>query len=113
MVKFTDIQDAFFFVSSAGCGMHSAVLHRGTGQLHYRSETEDQDETSGEDLDRDAWIHIPHKNDLGLGQELVFEFVTDHLADEYDWVRQVFRKRGAYSKFKDLLQSRGLLQAWF
>ena len=31
MVSFTDIQDAFFFVSSAGYGMHSAVLNKDAG----------------------------------------------------------------------------------
>lgn len=74
---------------------------------------EGQDEASGEDLDWDACIHIPHRNDLGLGQGLVFEFVIDHLPDEYDGVREIFHKRGAYGRFKDLLQSKGLLQAWF
>ena len=113
MVSFTDIQDAFFFVSSAGYGMHSAVLNKDAGRLHYRSDIGDLDELSDEDLDWDACIDIPHKNDLDLGQELVFEFVTDHLPDEYDQVQHFFRRRGAYSRFTDLLESKRLLQTWF
>lgn len=110
MVKFTDIQDAFFFVSSASYGMHSAVLRKDTGQTFYRSEMRDLDEISDEDIELDACIDIPHKNDLGLGQELVFEFVDKHLPDEYDRVDQFFRRRGAYSRFKNLLDGKGFLQ---
>jgi hypothetical protein len=113
MVKFADLQDAFFFVSSAGYGMHSAVLRKDTGEILHRSETGDLDEISEADLDWDNCMEIPHRNDLGLGQQLVFEFVTEQLPDEYDRVRQIFRRPGAYGRFKGLLASRGLLDAWF
>ena len=112
-MKFTDIQDAFFFVSSDSYGMHSAVLNKHTGRLYYRSEMGDLDELGDEDIDWNASIDIPHKNDLDLGQELVFEFVADHLPDEYDRVHHIFRRRGAYGRFKGLLESKGLLQTWF
>jgi hypothetical protein len=113
MVKFTDIQDAFFFVSSEAYGFHSALLNKDTGRLYYRSEIGDLDEIADADLDWDASIDIPHRNDLGLGHELVFEFVADHLPDEYERTRQIFRRRGAYGRFKGLLDSKGLLQTWF
>ncbi len=113
MLKFTDIQNAFLFVGSAGYGMHSAVLHKDTGQIYYRSEMADLDEIIDVDLDWDNCIEIPHKNDLGLGHELVYKFVEKHLPNDYHRVRQIFRKRGAYSRFKSLLESKGLLQSWF
>jgi len=112
MIKFSDIEDAFFFVSSDSYGMHTALLNKDTGQLYYRSEMGDLDEID-DDLDLNNCIAIPHKNDLDLGQELVFEFVKNHLVDEYDRVRQIFKKRGAYGNFKSLLESRGMLQDWF
>ena len=58
-------------------------------------------------------IAVPHKNDLDLGQSLIFEFVEDNLPDAYDEVRYIFRKRGAYSRYKELLASRGMLEAWY
>lgn len=112
MIKFSDIEEAFFFVSSDQYGMHTALLNKETGQCYYRSEMGDLDEID-EDVDPDDCIAIPHKNDLDLGQELVFEFVTDHLPDEYERVRQIFKKRGAYGRFKEFLASRDLLQAWY
>jgi hypothetical protein len=113
MVKFTDLQDAFLFVSSAGYGMNSAVLRKDTGEILCRSENGDLNEIGDADFDWGICVGIPHRNDLGLGHELVFDFVTKHLPGEYDWVIQIFRKRGAYGKFKGFLESKGLLQAWF
>ena len=112
MLKFSDVQDAFFFVSSAGYGMHSAVLRRDTDQIYYRSEAGDLDEISDKDIDWGKCIDIPHKNDIGLGQQLVFEFVENHLPEDYQLVEQTFRRHGAYGRFKDLLESKGLLQSW-
>lgn len=113
MLKFSDVQDAFFFVSSAAYGLHSAVLRRDTGQIYCRSEEGDLDEITDQDLDWGRCIDIPHKNDLGLGREVVFEFAESHLPDECQHVHQIFQKRGAYRRFKDLLESKGLLQSWY
>jgi hypothetical protein len=112
MVKFSDIEDAFFFVSSESYGLHTAILNKETGKSYYRSEMSDWDEID-DDLDWENCIEIPHKNDLDLGHSLVFEFVENHLADDYERVRQMFRKRGAYGRYKHFLESKGLLQSWY
>jgi hypothetical protein len=113
MIKFSDIEDAFLFVSSAGYGMHLALLCKDTGRILYRSEMGGLDEIGNEDLDSDTCIEIPHKNDLDLGQRLVFEFVESRLPDGYHRVQEIFRRRGAYGRFKDFLESKGLLQSWY
>ena len=113
MVKFSDIEEAFFFVSSDSYGMHTAILDKNSGQLYYRSEMGDLDEIDDEVMDWENCLQIPHKNDLELGRELVFEFVEGHLPDEYPRVRQFFSRPGAYGRFKSLLESKGLLQSWF
>jgi hypothetical protein len=64
MIKFSDIEDAFSFVSSDRYGMHTALLNKDTGQIYYRSEMGDIDEID-DDLDWNNCIGIPHKNDLG------------------------------------------------
>jgi len=115
MIKYSDIELAFMYVSSTSYGMNTAVLNKDTGELYYESAMGDADEINENELDLnlDIFIEIPHKNDLDLGQELVFEFVEVNMNDEYDLVREIFRKREAYSRFKDLLDSRGLLQDWY
>jgi len=111
---FSDIERAFMYVASAMYGMNSAVLCKDTGKILYRSEMAGIDEIEDEDdLDWDQCIEIPHKNDLDLGRNLVFEFVEEYLPDDYERVRQMFRSKGAYSSYKTLLDQRGLLEKWY
>jgi len=51
--------------------------------------------------------------DLDLGEELVFEFISQYLPEESDRVGKIFSKSGAYSRFKDLLSKKGLLDKWY
>ena len=113
MIKFDDIQHAFYFVSSARYGAHDAVLDTQTGNIYYRSEFGGYDEISEKDINWDAALSIPHKNDLDLGQELVYRFVDRYLPKEYDHVQGFFRRPGAYQRYKDFLNSMGLLQQWY
>lgn len=115
MVKWSDIQDAFFFVSSASYGMNLAILNKNTGRIYYRSQMGylDEDEIDEEDFVPDTFIYIPHRNDVGLGRELVCEFVEKYLPDECERIYYFFRKRGAYGRYKDLLEEKDLLQKWF
>ena len=113
MIKFSDIQDAFLFVSSAGYGMSTAILCKDTGQILYQSEMGDLNEIDDDDLDWDMCIAIPHKNDLDMGQSLIFEFVEMQSPGDYNDVQQIFRKRGAYRRFKDFLERKGLLEMWY
>jgi hypothetical protein len=113
MIKFRDIQDAFFFVGSASYGMHTAVLDKRSGRMYWRSEMGDLDDISDEELDWDHCIEIPHKNDLKLGRDLVYDFVLEHMPDEYDRVIGYFHGPGAYRLYKELLHAKGLLQTWY
>ncbi|MBW2037659.1 MAG: hypothetical protein JRI41_09325 [Deltaproteobacteria bacterium] len=113
MVSFAEILDAFFYVSSSTYGMNSAVLCKDTGEIFYISEMGGIDEVDDKDLDWDKCVDIPHKNDLDLGQGLVFDFVEQHLPDGHQHVREIFRRRGAYGRFKVFLESKGLLQSWY
>ena len=112
--SFSDIEDAFLYVGSAMYGMNSAVLCKDTGKILYSSDMAGIDEIEDEeDLNWNQCTGIPHKNDLDLGRDLVFEFISEQLPNDYDRVRQMFRKRGAYSRYKALLEQRGLLDEWY
>ena len=111
--SFSEIENAFMYVGSAMYGMNSAVLCKDTGKILYRSDMAGIDEIEDkDDLDRDQCIEIPHKNDLDLGGNLVFEFVEEYIPDDYERVREMFRRSGAYSRYKALLERRGLLKKW-
>ena len=89
------------------------MINKKTGKVYYQSEMGDLDEIPEEIDEPDSWVEVPHKNDLGLGRELVFKFVAQRLPSDYEQVEMIFRKRGAYSGYKDLLDQHGLLQEWY
>jgi hypothetical protein len=84
-----------------------------TGEIFYTSDYDDVDEIPEEVYDRDDCIEIPHKNDLDLGRNLVFEFIEQYLPGDFERVRKIFRRKGAYGRYKDLLEDRGFLKRWY
>lgn len=56
---------------------------------------------------------VPHQRDLNLDTKLVFDFAAEHLAEQYDDVRTIFRSKGAYGRFKALLEHQGALENWY
>lgn len=113
MATFDEIHSAFLFVSSDGYGMNRALLCLDNGEIFYHSENGGLDELNEDDFDCDHFIEIPHKNDLDLGQNLVFEFSEQHFPDDLDLVQRIFSRRGAYGRFKALIEERDLLQSWY
>lgn len=111
-INFEDIQEAFDFVNFGLYGDHTALLDKSTGQIHWHSESSDLDKIPEEILESSDVIEIPHKNDLGLGSRLVFDFVLGNIPDDYEYVRNMFKRRGAYARYKDFLESKGLLRSW-
>jgi hypothetical protein len=111
-VSFSDLEDAFYFVSMDQPGTHYAYLNKETGETFYQSEMRDFDELP-EDIDDDQYISIPHKNDLELGKGLVIEFISQYLPDELSRVHSIFSRKGAYSRYKELLERKGFLDEWY
>jgi len=112
-MKLSDLEEAFTFVGSAGFGERSALFCSQTGQVCLRSELGDLDEIPEEAYDSGLWLEIPHKNELGLGRDLVFSFVSQNLPADLDLVVGYFNRRGAYSNYKRLLEKRGVLEVWY
>jgi len=73
----------------------------------------DSDEVPDDLEENEKYISIPHKNDLNLGRDLVFDFISANLPAEYEQVRRMFSKKGAYARLKELLEAKGQLEAWY
>ena len=112
-VSFGDIENAFFFVSMDQQFMYNAYLCKETGEIFYTSEIGDSDELPEDIDDTEKYIAIPHKNELDLGKALVIEFTSTYLPEELDRVYSIFRHKGAYSRYKDLLESKDALEDWY
>ena len=97
-VSFSDLQCAFEFVSSSGMGENEAYLDRQSGKIYWHSEFGDNDEELPDDIDGEKYIAIPDKRELDLGKPLVLDFARDFLRDDYDEVRHIFSRGGAYRR---------------
>ena len=112
-VSFSDLQCAFEFVSSSGMGENEAYLDRQSGKIYWHSEFGDNDEELPDDIDDEKYTAIPDKRELDLGKPLVLDFAREFLPEDYDEVRRIFSRSGAYRRYKDLLVRRGALERWY
>jgi hypothetical protein len=75
---------------------------------------EDDPERLPRDIENEEkYLPIPSKRDLDLGRPLVFRFIGEVLPNDYNEVRRIFERRGAYSNFKALLSRRNALDRWY
>ena len=112
-VSFSDLQPAFEYVSGGGMGENEAYLDRQSGKIYWHSEFGDNDEELPDDIGDEKYISIPDKRQLDLGKPLVLDFAREFLPDDYDEVRHIFSRGGAYRRYKDLLVRRGVLDLWY
>ncbi|CAD6562287.1 hypothetical protein LMG28727_07703 [Paraburkholderia kirstenboschensis] len=114
-VKHDDLCLAFDFVSYAAPTEHNAYVSLDTGKLYWTSDSSDAlDEEIPDDLETsDRYLAIPHRNELDLGRRLALRFVAQQLPARYDQVEGLFRRQGAYARFKDLLDREGVLERWY
>jgi hypothetical protein len=113
-VKYSEVLDAFEFVSAGMQYEHQAYIGTNTGTVYFVSDMIDLEEELPEDLETaDHYINVPHKNALNLGRNLVFAFVDEHLPNQSNAVRDIFRSKGAYRRFRGMLESRGILDKWY
>jgi Uncharacterised protein family (UPF0158) len=112
-VSFSDLQLAFEFVSSGGMGENEAYLDRQSGKVYWHSEFGENDEELPDDIDNEKYSAIPDRRELDLGKPLVLEFAREFLPDDYEEVRHIFNRKGAYRRYKDLLVRRGALERWY
>jgi len=113
VAKFDEIELAFDFVSSGLPSEHAAYVSVATGQTYWRTEIGDNLEPLPDDIDElGKYLEIPHKNELELGKPLALKFAAQSLPDDFHEVEGIFQRRGAYGRFKSLLERRGKLDAW-
>jgi Uncharacterised protein family (UPF0158) len=112
-VGYDDLLFVFEAVGSSAPGEIDAYICVNTGRTYLVSAMGDRDEDAPDDIETsDQYIRVPHKNDLDLGRELVFSFVAEYLPGEEENVRDVFRRKGAYGRFRDMLRSHGMTEKW-
>ena len=114
-IRLKDLQEAFEFVSASGGGSeHHAFLCKQSGRLYCHSNLCDDLDILPDDIDdTDKFLQVPDKKELDLGKPLALAFTREFLPGDCDDVRQFFSRRGAYARFKALLDQRGVLAEWY
>ncbi len=112
-VDLDDLLAAYEWVSAGEVAAldAEAYIDRLTGKIYWRGEG--VDEELPEDIeDESLYIAVPHRSEFDLGRSLALAFVDKYLPRSSDTVREYFRGRGAYQRFKALLAQAGQLDAW-
>jgi hypothetical protein len=113
-VAIAELVDALEFVSAGESLDAEAYIGVATGKVHFVSGDIDlEDGGVPDDVEEsEDYVAVLHRRFLDLGSRLVFVFAGEVMPDDYDTVRDIFRRRGAYRRFKDLLDRRRMLDAW-
>jgi hypothetical protein len=109
MVNIDDLEMALEFNSSGSYSDNYAYLDTETGEIYYVSDT--IDEEPPEDIEEN--LLLPTKQELELGKSLAIKFATETADNLSNEVYSIFSSKGAYSRFKSLLENRGLLEQWY
>jgi Uncharacterised protein family (UPF0158) len=118
-ISFKELIETYELASmgSPEFGEHHAYLCRESGKIYWHSEFSDLEELNDElpeDIeDEDKYIQLPSKRELDLGVPLVMDFVRQFLPRDFDDVSDMFRRRGAYRRFKQLLIRTRALEQWY
>jgi len=113
-IKLDELCNTFEFVSSGPSTDYTAYICIDTCIIYCKSNVMDLEEGIPVDLKTsDLYIPVPHKNNLQLGQSLALLFIDQEIPQNYNLAASLFSKRGAYRRFKELLQLEGLFQKWF
>ena len=113
VVDAEDLEDAVLIVSDQGT-TDAAWVSLDTGAVHVRSDLVDEElapvpddvETSG------RYVPVPRVGELGLGLEVVFDFVAAAMPDDQERVSRMFKHAGGYRVFGELVAERGLTERW-
>lgn len=114
--RFDDVLEAFEFANMGGIDSAEAILDLRTGETYLRSDYMDENNPLPDDIDNNTerYLVLPDKRDLGLGKPLALLFADTCLdAEDAEKVHEIFSRRGAYARFKDLLEYRDCLEQWY
>lgn len=110
-VKLADLEEALLCLDAGGDT--EAWLCRDTGAVLWHSDEFDEFGPLPDDIDDAArYVAVPTRRDFDLGKPLALEFARTQLPDCYEQVCAMFSHRGAYARFKDLLDRHDRLDAW-
>ncbi|MCI2426066.1 hypothetical protein LM597_01385 [Candidatus Acetothermia bacterium] len=97
-MKYDDLELTFMLANSEPQFDNVVYISQSTGQIFWRSDAADVDDLP-EDVETNSnYIKVPHKNDLDLGQRLVWQFIRREIPGLEENVRLDCLRNGTDSK---------------
>jgi len=112
-IKFSDVLELFELVNFGSPFDNEGYICKESGNTYFYSEFGDNEEELPDDINDEKYLAIPHKNELNLGNNLAFDFILEYLPTDYEKVRSIFNRKGAYARFKSLLESADKIEEWY
>jgi hypothetical protein len=111
-ISIVDLQLALEWASDTSVGDAMAYVCRSTGRI-YMVSSEHGDPDLPEDVyDEAKYSVVPSRHELHLGKRLAVRFAQQQLPERVDDIYDIFSKRGAYSRLKEMLHAMGKLDDW-
>jgi len=113
--EFSDIDDSWIEAYINTITKETAVFFLDGGEICLNDEPFDDYEELEEKIRTEpGWVDLPSKRELHLGRDLAVDFAEENLSPrDCDLVYGYFRRRGAYSNFKDLLHRLDKIDDWY
>jgi len=112
VVDYDDLEAALHYTSTYDDDQR-ALVSRTTGEIFHTGIYGAESDLPADVGDADAYVAVPHRHDLDLGRPLVRRFCVERLPPALaNQVEGLFRRAGAYGRFKDLLHRHEQLDAW-
>lgn len=116
-VSLDELIQALDWVSDLSNSENMAFICRESGRIYMTSEEDfgvglEPDLPSDID-DVEKYAIVPSRQDLRLGKRLAVRFVQASLPERLEETYEMFAARGAYARFKDMLEREQALDAWY
>lgn len=107
---------ALDWVSDLSNSENMAFVCRESGRVYMTSEedfgVELEPDLPSDIDDVEKYAIVPSRQDLRLGKRLAVRFVQTSLPERLEETYEMFGARGAYARFKDMLEREQALDAW-
>lgn len=112
MVSMDDLEMGLEFNSSQSFG-NDVYIDTETSNIIFTGDFA-VEESPADVAENDRYVLMPTKYELDLGKSIALQFACDVMNESMaDEVYSIFKNKGAYSKFKDFLENKGLLEQWY
>jgi hypothetical protein len=114
-LSFDKIFDAFEETCFGDPFTVSVYINKENGDSFLVLDDDDgYNEENPDDLfENDIYFSLPDPSELTSGRDLAFKFASAEVREYSDKIYEIFQNRGAFSRFKSLLEDIGKIDDWY